>query len=81
MWLGGHLAKANPTTTHNCSAICSASHGILPVNIRIKLFFPPQNLWFLTIPEYLFCPCDFEIGSLGEQISCEVSIFAGCFPG
>lgn len=54
-------------------------HGILPAHVEIQLY--SHNVWFLTIPECLFCPCDFEMGSLGEQISWEVSTLTGCFPG
>lgn len=58
----------------------TAAHPrILPVHVKIQL--SSHNLWFLTIPVCLFCPCDFEMGSLGEQISWEVSILTGCFPG
>lgn len=57
----------------------AADTRILPVHVKIHL--SSHNLWLLTIPECLFCPCDFEIGSLGEQISWEASILTGCFPG
>lgn len=57
----------------------AADPMVLPVHVQIHL--SSHNLWFLTIPECLFCPCDFEMGSLGEQISWVVSILTGCFPG